>query len=41
MYEDDSAAEIYDVLYQDRKDYDAEAAQVAALVRERMPALRN
>ncbi|MEU6057090.1 class I SAM-dependent methyltransferase [Streptomyces sp. NPDC047097] len=37
MYENDSAAEIYDVLYQDRKDYDAEAARVAALVRERKP----
>ncbi|MFE0178679.1 class I SAM-dependent DNA methyltransferase [Streptomyces sp. NPDC059002] len=37
MYENASAAEIYDALYQDRKDYDAEAAQVAALVRERKP----
>ncbi len=37
MYENDSAAEMYDLLYQDRKDYPAEAAHVARLVRERKP----
>lgn len=37
MYENNSAAEMYDLLYQDRKDYRAEAGQVAELVRARKP----
>ncbi|MDN3262856.1 class I SAM-dependent methyltransferase [Streptomyces sp. CSDS2] len=37
MYENNSAAEMYDLLYQDRKDYPAEARQVAELVRARKP----
>ncbi|UUU30219.1 class I SAM-dependent methyltransferase [Streptomyces sp. CA-210063] len=37
MYENNSAAEMYDRLYQDRKDYRAEAGQVADLVRSRKP----
>ncbi|MCD0452137.1 class I SAM-dependent methyltransferase [Actinocorallia sp. API 0066] len=37
MYENAGEAEIYDLLYQDRKDYDAEAARVTGLVRERKP----
>ncbi|ATZ29851.1 class I SAM-dependent DNA methyltransferase [Streptomyces lavendulae] len=35
MYENKNQAELYDRLYQDRKDYDAEAAQVAGFVRAR------
>ncbi|WP_069814228.1 class I SAM-dependent DNA methyltransferase [Streptomyces sp. TP-A0874] len=41
MYENDSAAEMYDLLYQDRKDYPAEAERVARLVRERNPGARS
>ncbi|MFJ9409513.1 class I SAM-dependent DNA methyltransferase [Streptomyces sp. NPDC101393] len=37
MYESDRAAEIYDLLYQDRKDYAGEAARVTELIRERKP----
>lgn len=37
MYENDRAAEMYDLLYQDRKDYAAEARHVAELVRARKP----
>jgi ubiquinone/menaquinone biosynthesis C-methylase UbiE len=37
MYEDASAADVYDLIYQDRKDYGAEAATVAALIRARRP----
>ncbi|MFV0129281.1 class I SAM-dependent DNA methyltransferase [Streptomyces sp. HMX112] len=37
MYESDTAAEIYDLLYQDRKDYAAEAARVTGIIRERKP----
>lgn len=37
MYESDSAAEMYDLLYQDRKDYAAEAELVTGLVRARRP----
>ncbi|WP_274564272.1 class I SAM-dependent DNA methyltransferase [Streptomyces spiramyceticus] len=37
MYENDSAAEVYDLLYQDRKDYAGEAARVTGLIRERTP----
>ncbi|MWA08024.1 class I SAM-dependent DNA methyltransferase [Streptomyces sp. BA2] len=35
MYENNSAAEMYDLLYQDRKDYKAEAEEVAGLIREK------
>ncbi|GGQ46682.1 class I SAM-dependent DNA methyltransferase [Streptomyces mutabilis] len=35
MYENNSAAEMYDLLYQDRKDYRAEAREVAGLIREK------
>ncbi|MFB9594016.1 class I SAM-dependent DNA methyltransferase [Streptomyces racemochromogenes] len=35
MYENKSQAELYDRLYQDRKDYDAEAAEVTGFVRDR------
>lgn len=35
MYDNKSQAEMYDRLYQDRKDYAAEAAQVAGFVRAR------
>ncbi|MFF5707137.1 class I SAM-dependent DNA methyltransferase [Streptomyces sp. NPDC012794] len=37
MYENKSQAELYDRLYQDRKDYEAEAAQVAGFIRGRKP----
>ncbi|MEU0229009.1 class I SAM-dependent methyltransferase [Streptomyces sp. NPDC006284] len=37
MYENDSAAEVYDLLYQDRKDYAGEAARITELIRERTP----
>lgn len=37
MVASDSAAEIYDALYQDRKDYDGEADRVTTLNRERKP----
>ncbi|MDI3408184.1 class I SAM-dependent DNA methyltransferase [Streptomyces cavernicola] len=37
MYENNSAAEMYDLLYQDRKDYPAEAREVAELIRQRKP----
>lgn len=37
MYENDSAADLYDLLYEDRKDYRAEAEVVAGFVRERQP----
>ncbi|MFF1560764.1 class I SAM-dependent DNA methyltransferase [Streptomyces sp. NPDC058279] len=37
MYENNSAAEMYDLLYQDRKDYRAEAAEVSELVRAHKP----
>lgn len=37
MYESDNAADVYDLVYQDRKDYRAEAELVARLVRSRRP----
>lgn len=37
MYHSDSAADLYDLVYQDRKDYQAEAETVAALIRSRKP----
>ncbi|MEV7618194.1 class I SAM-dependent methyltransferase [Streptomyces sp. NPDC089799] len=37
MYESNNAAEIYDLLYQDRKHYAGEAARVTELIRERKP----
>ncbi|MET7581329.1 class I SAM-dependent DNA methyltransferase [Streptomyces microflavus] len=37
MYENVSAAEMYDLLYQDRKDYRAEAEHVAGLIRAHRP----
>ncbi len=41
MYENDRAAEMYDLLYQDRKDYRAEAGRVARLVRAHKPRARS
>nr|CTQ89509.1 Methyltransferase [Kibdelosporangium sp. MJ126-NF4] len=41
MYENTSAADLYDILYQDRKDYRAEADLVAGLVRSRKPAAES
>lgn len=41
MYENDRAAEMYDLLYQDRKDYRAEAGGVARLVRAHKPRARS
>jgi ubiquinone/menaquinone biosynthesis C-methylase UbiE len=38
MYENNSAADLYDILYQDRKDYRAETELVAGLIRSRKPA---
>ncbi len=38
MYESNSAAEMYDLLYQDRKDYPAEAELVTGLIRRHRPA---
>ncbi|MGW7081747.1 class I SAM-dependent DNA methyltransferase [Streptomyces sp. NPDC054871] len=35
MYQNENQAEIYDMLYEDRKDYAAEAARVASMVQER------
>lgn len=37
MYESESAADLYDLVYQDRKDYRAEAGAVAELIRSRKP----
>jgi SAM-dependent methyltransferase len=37
MYENDAAADLYDLIYQDRKDYRAEAARVAGLIRAHRP----
>jgi ubiquinone/menaquinone biosynthesis C-methylase UbiE len=40
MYDSDSAADLYDLLYLDRKDYRAEAGTVAELIRSRRPDAR-
>lgn len=37
VYENDRAADMYDLLYEDRKDYRAEAETVTGLIRERQP----
>jgi SAM-dependent methyltransferase len=41
VFHDDHAAELYDLLYQDRKNYAAEAARVTGLIRERSPGARS
>lgn len=37
MYENDRAAEMYDLLYEDKKDYRSEAGQVTRLIRAHRP----